>query len=153
MTSINKQASLLDFALVKSVDILFITETWLNNHVDNRILSLFGQNEVISRCDRINGPHGGVAVLAKQNIFSQVHVLSLPLSYDFVSSIVWLQPRNLAKLFILVYLPPFSSPYTIDSTTLSACLDNVETLSSQVIPSNYQTSVFLLGDLNMPSTI
>ena len=110
LTSINKQASLLDFALVKSVDILFITETWLNNHVDNRILSLFGQYEVISRCDRITGPHGGVAFLAKQNIFSQIHVLSLPLSYDFVSSIVWLQPRNLAILFILVYLPPFSSP-------------------------------------------
>ena len=38
--------------MVNSVDLLFITETWLHNSIDSKCLSLFGQFEVLCRTDR-----------------------------------------------------------------------------------------------------
>jgi exonuclease III len=45
---------------LRNIDLICITETWLQNHIHDNIVSVSGYN--IERRDRSNGQHGGIYI-------------------------------------------------------------------------------------------
>jgi hypothetical protein len=45
---------------LRNIDLICITETWLQNHIHDNIVSVSGYN--VERRDRSNGQHGDVCI-------------------------------------------------------------------------------------------
>ena len=62
-----------DSTTLKNVDLICITETWLQSHIHNNIVSVPGYS--VERRDRSNGQHGGVCIYIRNSIKYQVHMI------------------------------------------------------------------------------
>ena len=129
--TIQKICSLLDYLTLHTSQWVFLTETWLDSF-DNRVLSLFGQYEVVFRNDRINGSHGGVTILLEYGANLSVEPLPQPSTYDICARVMVHVPDNGISLSILFYLPPDRRCYENDPSTLNSCLSYC-ILKSQLI--------------------
>ena len=67
LTNQNKLINLLNLVNFHDIEVLFLTETWLDERYDNQFCSLFGVFNVISRKDRLVGSYGGVLSLVRNS--------------------------------------------------------------------------------------
>ena len=89
------------------VDLICITESWLQNHIHDNVVEISGYN--IVRRDRYQGEHGGVCVYVKNAI--KYDILSELVSNDFEA--IWLKlkplrlPRGISCIILWnLYHPP-----------------------------------------------
>ena len=149
--SIQKFCSILDYLTLHSSQVVFLTETWLSSTFDNRVISRFGEYEVIGRNDRINDCHGGVAVLLKYGANPSDESFPLPSMYDFCACVIQHVPDKGLFLCIFFYLPAGRSCYEIDPSTLNSCL-SYRILKSLLNNASETYVCILLGDFNLPGT-
>ena len=95
------------------MDIIFLTETWLNGDLS---CSLFGVFKPIARCDRKKAPRGGVAILVRSTFLIHAEELCTD-QIDFAVAVGLQLSGNTALLVILVYLP-YPSPYEVSINDL-----------------------------------
>lgn len=116
-------------------DIITLSETWLNNSIDDRIISLKGYT--LFRRDRISGRGGGLAAFIK-NKFRVVTINNLPQTQ---SEQLWLSvSMNNKKVALgLLYRPP---NFSVDSF-LSEVDNNLSILTLEY------NSVIGTGDINI----
>ena len=118
------------------IHILCLTETWLDDNIDNSDISINGYN--VCRLDRNNGEsHGGIVCYVRNDI-SFKHNSDLN---DNDIEALWVEinlPKTKPILVGTVYRPP------------SACVDYVDRLDSifQECNSLYD-DVYILGDFNL----
>ena len=130
------------------MDIIFLTETWLNGDLS---CSLFGVFKPIARCDRKKAPRGGVAILVRSTFLIHAEELCTD-QIDFAVAVGLQLSGNTALLVILVYLP-YPSPYEVSINDLEHFFDIASRSFKLKYPSNqYSHSLCVLGDFNMSST-
>ena len=66
MSLSNKIDELREVAKQIEVDLICITETWLQSHIHDNVVEIYGYN--IVRRDRYQGNHGGVCIYVKNAI-------------------------------------------------------------------------------------
>lgn len=102
---IDKRIILFDFLRDREIDILFLTETWLNNKHPDGFLSEFDLNYSNIRVDRSRKNGGGIAMLCKNDIKFIVKSNSSATDlYEFVIVDIF-QDKNRFSRFICVYRP------------------------------------------------
>ena len=124
----------------QQLDLLFLTETWLDSNFDDSHFNLY--NFQIFRSDRVIRKGGGVAILVK-NVFPAVRVESDVLHgslHDLVC--VDLHTNNQIYRLICVYRPPGE----IDAGRLDM-LSLVNRLKKLLV---HDRVILLLGDFNLP---
>ena len=124
-----------------SVDILCIVETWLQNHIDDNIVSLAGYNLI--RRDRRERIHGGVCVNIRNTInFNILH--------DFPSNefeALWLDlrptrlPRGVSNINLCNLYHP---PWTNDQSMINHLFESLVSLETKFPNSG----IILSGDFN-----
>ena len=151
LTTLAKRSRLLDYLITNQIELTLTTETWLDHTFDENVASLFGQYTIIGRRDRGNAPHGGV--IALKRVSSSINFSKIPLDdcFDFACAFVLNSRRVSPILLLLVYLPPFSSRYSVSTNELSACIDSL--LNSLISEHSISVPHFcVLGDFNLPKS-
>jgi hypothetical protein len=132
----NKLFQLQNIASVDNDSVIAITESWLNNSVnDNEILN---SNYVIYRRDRQTNCRGGGIVLAVKHTLVSTLVHSD--SENEIIAVSVSMSQNRSVLFILCYRPP--------SSDLNNFVNSLNTVLSTL--SGKHSRVCLLGDFNVP---
>ena len=123
------------------LDLLFITESWLNSNYTDAMCCPAGFN--ILRCDRVRGRGGGVAVFYKSELhIIRVDVILPPDSCYELICIDLYSYSNLLCRFCCVYLPPALEEPVRVINTLCASLGNLLLANKPV---------YLFGDYNLPN--
>ena len=138
---VHKMPLLLLFMTVHQCDVLFLSETWLNDYL---ICSCITQNGyVMYRKDRFNNRlGGGVAILIKKEFASCQVEVKHPVVALFDLCCIDVQIDKYRYRFISVYRPPgVLVSNIIDAALLNSCLTDL--LNSPVI-------FFIAGDFNLP---
>jgi len=129
-----KTKVLQDIASSYDLDLIFLTETWLNDSINSNEVLPFGYD--IYRKDRLNQVGGGVLIAVKScDISSEVHI---PSELEVILITVQVN-RNKKLLFINCYRPP----------NLTEFIPKFHSLLSSVDLSLY-AGVFIVGDFNYP---
>ena len=138
----------MDFVNVEKVDIIFLTETWLDG---NSSCSLFGTFKPLARNDQKKGPRGVVAMFVRSTFLIHAEELC-PDEFDSAVAVGLQISGNSALLLILVCLP-YSSLYEVSMNDLERFFDADACSVRYKDPSNqYSHSLCVLGDFNLPST-
>ena len=124
-----------------NLDLIYLTQTWLQERVHDNVVSINGFNLV--RLDRRTGAHGGVCTYIKDSFqFSLFDDLT-----DFSFEVLWIKicptrlPRGLSSIVVgTVYHPPRA-----DNTAMLTYLMN--SLSS-IESWHLNSGIILLGDFN-----
>ena len=130
--------------------VLGISETWLNDHIPDRLLNISGYK--LYRSDRPKNSklpvgHGGVAILARESV--SVSVLPRPVTESQCHSnleIIWAKMRTgMEQQFI------FATAYRHPTNTvrqISADLDDLNAQLNFMIATHPRCNVVLTGDFN-----
>ena len=149
MTSENKHVDLLALLEVHNIDLLFLSETWLNPLFDDEFCSLFGTFHVVTRTDRFHGTHGGVIILCHRNSALNISEIVIDNIYDFAVGATLQNSRNSVALFILFYQPTATSSYRIHFDSFSSCFEDVVRRDKRFYPPDkFNMSLIVLGDFN-----
>ena len=118
-----------------SIDIMCVSETWLNDTVTDNTVNIAGYD--IIRCDRISNTYGGVAILIRDNLVyktrddlkteKSLEILFIEVQYQF----------NKTILVACVYRPPTASVAYFN--------DMVHTIEKA---HNTDKHMVILGDMN-----
>ena len=117
--NISQRIKLSNFLSSISVDILFITETWLYNDIICHEVFPFNDFVVVSRCHRLNGVQGGALIACRKcKSFNLLH------SYNFrdLSCSIVIKVNQTFFGLMVVYNPPLSSDYRVESSTLKTIM-------------------------------
>ena len=153
LCSYSKQAELLDLCNLESIDLIFLTETWLTPDYPDTSTTLFGNFDVVARPDRLNGPHGGVAVLSRKNLPLTSDSSQCDRQFDFGLYFTIRRSNHSVTLFILLYLPPLSSNYSIPTSDVVSFISKAVSSTLTNYPVElFATEIILLGDFNLPFT-
>ena len=130
----NKMSDLQDIVYSRDLDIICLTETWLNDSINNREIFPLGYN--IYRKDRLTRVGGGVLIAVKScYCSSELHMTS-----DLEIVLVEIElTRNRNLLLINCYNPPNSTDFIPKLTSL---FTSIQFLS--------YSGVYLVGDFNFP---
>ena len=90
-----------------------LSETWLDDSIDDSILSLFNCFNVSSRMDTPSNIGGGVATLTSVNLPCDIYPMSSASGCDFYSVVALNKPNRPIYLFVLFYIPPISRAFFI----------------------------------------
>ena len=133
--------------MLNEIEIVVLTETWLDTKTLSENFTLFGQFEVVTRVDRPDGQHGGVVVLRRKisNVTTKEIIVNLD---QFFGVCFVVENSSQALVFICVYLPPKTSDYRVLPHLLQLFMENC-ILKTNELYSN--VTYFLVGDLNLPS--
>jgi len=124
------------------IDICFLTESWLNDKIENFLLSYSGTYNVI-RQDRLDRTGGGVCILIKQGInFMHLHQMTFSQHNCEVISMK-LIGQNIKVTFILGYRPPNNTNEN-DKLLIQKLTDTISKLKE-----NHH--IVMLGDFNYPN--
>ena len=133
--------------------IYFSYETGLNPLFDDDFCSLFGTFYVVTRADRIRGTHGGVIILCRRNPALNIFAIIIDNNFDFAVAATLQNSPNSVALFILFYLPPATSSYTIPFDSFSSFFEHVvRKAKSFYPPDKFNMSLIKLGDFNFPDS-
>ena len=150
MYSREKRQKLIQLLTVNNISIAFLTKTWLSIEVMNSENCQRSSYQIVSRCDRNYGEHGGVFMISDNKNLT-ISDLSIP---DFPFSVACVVPSNTSLLFFLVfYNPDSNSRYHESVGTPTACLlVYIRSFKSYSLSHNYGANfdVFILGDFNLP---
>ena len=137
---INKLDMILHHMEVDKIDIGFITETWINNKIDQELVISQSKNAgytIISH-ERLNRKGGGVMCIYKSG-----------LNVEKVRSITKISFESLIRfqqtLFALIYRPPYSRKHPVNISTF---LDEFGEIVTSLLQENSQT--IIIGDFNVP---
>ena len=133
-----KSAIITDLVNSNKLDILCLTETWLNGKSTNSFLaSLAPPNFVLSHSDRSSKRGGGVAILHHNSLKSSSLILPSFSTFECMGSVI--STGNTSFKLFVIYRPP--------STSISSFFDELESLLEQHIAS--ATELILTGDFNL----
>lgn len=130
-----KLIELIDFLNSNPIDIIVVTETWLN-----KSKKMYIPNYIIYRLDRQDGNHGGVAILIKNNITHSIP--SQPNTKAIEALSVNITTNNTYFTISAVYFP---------GTNVTQDRLNVFKKDIQILTSSNK-SFFICGDLNAKHT-
>ena len=119
----------------REVDILGITETWLECNTSNELVAIKGYN--IERRDRPSDPHGGVLMYINEDI---PYNHRYDLQHEYVEAI-WIEiifPKSKPYLIATVYRPPNS---------LIEWYEHFETMTENAY--NEGKEMIIMGDFNI----
>ena len=123
------------------VDLICITETWLQSHIHDNVVEIYGYN--IVRRDRYQGGHGGVCIYVKNAI-----------KYELLSAfannnheVIWLKlkpvrlPRGIPCIIICnLYHPPKGN----DQDLINYLYESLTTIEARFT----NCGIIILGDFN-----
>ena len=135
---LDKPALLLEFIHDRSIDVLFLTETWLSPKSPQSILnSLTPAGFSFSHSPRTSGRGGGLACISKSTI--SISHITKPTSQSF--EYILFKFTSLVKLyfFLVVYGPP--------SNSKPQFIDDFSTLLEDLVLS--QSDLVIMGDFNL----
>ena len=116
--SIEKRQNLNKVCTVKTVSLVFLTETWFSNDVKNSEVFLGNSSTVIARSDRFSGIQGGVLVGASNDVNLNFMDVSIA-DYEFSLACVVVDVKLIC--FVLIHFPPSTSDYSEDCEILISC--------------------------------
>ena len=131
----NKMAVLQDCAYSHDLDVICLTETWLNDSISTHEILPFGYN--IYRKDRLNQVGGGV-LIAIRDCYASSEYLYEASGFEVVLVDLVLK-RSKKLLLINIYRPPNASDFIVKMHTLLTSL-----------PLSSYSGVFIVGDFNYP---
>jgi hypothetical protein len=133
----NKLTNLYHLLYSSSLDIVFITETWLYDGFPNGLLDPLDKYR-IERLDRTDTRGGGVCILISKNVdFSRIPNAS-PVELLCIDILIETKKYR----FITIYRPPKYGPPWV------ANMDNMVKILKKLCDISYP--VFIIGDLNCP---
>ena len=130
-----------DSTTLKNVDLICITETWLQSHIHDNILSVPGYS--IERHDRSNGQHGGVCIYIRNSIKYQVlhDMMNTEIEALWVKLRPSCLPRGISCIILCnLYHPPSGN----DQQAINYLYESLTTIEAN-FPS---CGIILLGDFN-----
>ena len=130
-----------DSTTLKNVDLICITETWLQSHIHNNIVSVPGYS--IERRDRSNGQHGGVCIYIRNSIKYQVlhDMMNTEIEALWVKLRTSCLPRGISCIILCnLYHPPSGN----DQQAINYLYESLTTIEAN-FPS---CGIILLGDFN-----
>lgn len=105
---LNKPAILQEFISDHSIDILFLSETWLTtDSLPSTLNSITPPNYSLIHCPRLDRRGGGLAILHRSHL--KIKTLSLPSFLSFESLCVQLTLSSSSYTFLNIYRPPILS--------------------------------------------
>ncbi|KAL8599762.1 hypothetical protein ACOMHN_042526 [Nucella lapillus] len=130
---------------LKNYDVIFLTETCLKTQgSEATIAELTPLGFSIKSMPRTTGTGGGVAVLYRNSLVSNINFVNLDSPYrTFQMCEVHLQYQGQSLLFVCLYRPP---PSKKNKLTPKMFVDDVEDLIDTLVPLPKFT---LLGDINL----
>ena len=126
---------------VDKIDIGFITETWINNTIDQELVISQSKNAgytIISH-EHLNRKGGGVMCIYKLGL--RVEKVRSITKKSFEGLIIRFQQT----LFALMYRPPYSKKHPVNISTF---LDEFGKIVTSLLQENSQT--IIIGDFNVP---
>ncbi|KAL8592999.1 hypothetical protein ACOMHN_017929 [Nucella lapillus] len=141
----NKAPEVCDLIVEGNYDVIFLTETWLKTlGSEATIAELTPLGFSIKSMPRTTGTGGGVAVLYRNSLVSNINFVNLDSPYrTFQMCEVRLQYQGQSLLFVCLYRPP---PSKKNKLTPKMFVDDVEDLINTLVPLPKFT---LLGDINL----
>lgn len=138
----------LHYKLSHNLDIVCITETWLNSSISNSVI-VSDTNFSIYRKDRVGNREGGGVCILTNNASVLVNPVNLPVKYLslelIVVDIVSREPQHKGFRLFVAYRPPCNSdsdPNSVSYTTLLCeCIESLYPINSTIV---------LCGDFNFP---
>ena len=141
----DKIFSCIEFLCVNLPEDLCLTETWLHKDIlDENILPKCDY-KLVSRYDRVNGSHGGVAIF-QRNSSNLLFIDSTLDGYDFACACTACS-STVSLLVLNIYNPPTGSSYRLEISLLRECIENYYNQFLSSYPCGF---VVVCGDLNMP---
>ena len=144
----NKVDDLLHHAQINDIDILVITETWLQdgNPSDLAIISALNSSGYsFTHSPRISNTRGGgLGILYKNNL--KVNALSISNLSSFESCLWSVTGSNFDLVIMGLYRPPYSSKHRIPVSTFNTQFGDMYQDILSKYPSN---KLLLLGDFNL----
>ena len=140
---LNKKNILLDYLLHvnPSIDILLISETWLNSTVLDSLICPPGYHTL--RCDRTIARGGGVMILYKKNLIISQYSPAITIDCaELIAVDVLLKKFNLQFRLICCYLSPKAAGSAKNVEKLCKVIDNCIAGSSLA---------YIIGDFNLPN--
>ena len=137
---INKLDMILHHMEVDKIDIGFITETWINNTIDQELVISQSKNAgytIISH-ERLNRKGGGVICIYKSGL--KVEKVRSVMKKSFEGLIIRFQQT----LFASTYRPPYSRKHAVNINTF---LDEFGEIVTSLLQENSQT--IIIGDFNV----
>lgn len=123
------------------VDLICITESWLQNHIHDNVVEISGYN--IVRRDRYQGEHGGVCVYVKNVI--KYDILSELVNNEFEA--IWLKLRPLRLLrgmSCIILCKLYHPPKANDQDLINYLYETLTTVEARFT----NCGVIILGDFN-----
>ena len=104
--TIERKIKLDNLLRIHQPDIVALSETWLDKHIENTAVFCTDVYEVIHRSDRKTGPQGGVLIAvetsSKLNIIDDQSVIFYFGSYLFVKLNNLMQPFTIHRMTVLI---------------------------------------------------
>ena len=146
-----KKIKLDNLLRIHQSDIVALSETWLDNYVENTAVFCTDVYEVIHRSDRKTGPHGGVLIAVKTSSKLNV-IVDQSVIFDF-GSYLFVKLNSLMLCVTAIYNPPHDSHSTLNWIIFEKFLSEVnKRLNVRMVESNLNTTQWILcGDLNLTS--
>ena len=147
--SLERRHIILKLALTSDANFVFLTETWLSGEIINSEIFLGSCYQIISRSDREGGEHGGVLIASRSN--GDLEALDLTIETFSFCCCCAVICEGILSFFVNVYIPPASSRYSIEISTIANCFSQYNNLFSFAYSrgiANY--SYFFLGDYSFP---
>ncbi len=122
----------------EAVDLMFVSETWLNDSISNQEILSFGYD--IYRTDRSSGRSGGGVLVAKKHgtFINNNQISSIATASLEAVAIECILPSRAKWLIVCCYRPPNSNE-----------INDLRSLADNVFPS-YE-KILIAGDFNFPN--
>ena len=123
------------------VSMAFITETWLNENIDDAAVCIGGYS--IARCDRIDKLGGGVCAFIKSDI--PFKILTEFNDINFETLWIYVRPHKLNRGFSCLIVCVAYKPPSSDN---AAFINHLSTTLDLALNKYPNAGIFLLGDFN-----
>ena len=141
----NKTSDIEHIVMDRNIDMLFITETWLNEKGDESIIaSLTPSGYSFKSFPRKNRRGGGVGVLMKTQYLHQILDIKEHNNSSFESFQVNVNINNQCHIFMCVYRPPRSKKN--DHNISSFIRDFRNTIN---VWNHFKSKIVIVGDFNI----
>ena len=132
----NKSADIFDFVCEKKIDLLAITETWLNANDGAVGNELCPTNYKLCDHPRTDGIGGGTALLYRDLLHVKKIRAGVKESFEF-SELIVQQPSSHNLIVITIYRPPSSDVHRVPISAffpeLADCLESIVLCQEQLL--------------------
>ena len=133
-----------------SISLLFLTKTWSNTDIVNSEVFLGSSFNNIARLDRDRRQHNSLLISQTSNSAVKVfHILISDFDFDISCAVLCKK----LSFFVLIYNPPKSSNFSVQISSLLACIQSYYTkIDLLMVQFCYgcDYDVYTIGDFNFP---